>query len=138
MARSPHWWPPWTNDQHPRSIPGIGPVLAATILAEIGDITRFPRLAALVAYAGLDPSVVASGDFQGQRQHLSKRGSPHLRRALYLAAHNAQHHNPDLAAYMLRKLGQGKPYAAALIALAHRLLARIFVILKQGRAYQVP
>src|SRR5207244_5421252 len=44
-------------EQHLTSIPGVGPVLAATILAEIGDIDRFPRLTALVAYAGIDPSV---------------------------------------------------------------------------------
>jgi hypothetical protein len=57
--------------QHLTSIPGIGPVLAATILAEIGEIERFPRVEALVAYAGLDPSVFASGGFKGTRQHLS-------------------------------------------------------------------
>lgn len=58
------------------TIPGIGPVLAASILAEIGEMHRFPRLAALVAYAGLDPGVFASGAFVGTRQHISKRGSP--------------------------------------------------------------
>lgn len=119
------------------SIPGIGPVLAASILAEIGDAHRFPRLAALVAYAGLDPGVFASGAFVGTRQHISKRGSPYLRRALFLAAHGARLHNPDLAAYLGRKLAEGKPYRAAVIALAHRLLARIYVVLTEERPYVV-
>ena len=123
-------------DQHLTTIPGIGPVLAATILAEIGDIGRFTRLEALVAYAGLDPGVFESGQFRGRRQHISKRGSPYLRRALYLAAHGAHARNPDLAAYLQRKLAEGKPYRAALIAVAHRLLARCYTIRKEGRPYE--
>jgi transposase len=125
-------------EQHLTSIPGLGPgpTLAATILAEIGDISRFPRLEALVAYAGIDPSVFASGGFQGKRQHISKRGSPYLRRALFLAAHGAQTHHPDLAAYLQRKLAEGKPYKLAVVALAHRLLARIYVVLKNCRPYE--
>jgi transposase len=119
------------------AIPGLGPVLAATILAEIGDISRFDRPAALVAYAGLDPSVFASGQFQGTRQHLSKRGSPYLRRALFLGAQNAQARNPDLAAYLQRKLAEGKPYKTAVIATAHKLLARIYVVLKTKRPFEV-
>jgi transposase len=124
------------REQHLTSIPGIGPVLAATILAEIGDVGRFPRVEALVAYAGLDPGVFESGQFQGKRQHISKRGSPYLRRALFLAAHGAHARNPDLAAYLARKRAEGKPYKVALIAVAHRLLARCYVILKEGRPYQ--
>lgn len=124
-------------DHHLISIPGIGPVLAATILAEIGDIDRFPRPEALVAYAGIDPSVFESGQFQGRQQRISKRGSPYLRRALYLAAHSAQFRNPDLHAYLQRKLAEGKPYKAAVIAVAHKLLARIYVVLKEGRPYEV-
>jgi transposase len=128
------------REHHLTSIPGlgpVGPVLAATILAEIGDVARFSRLEALVAYAGLDPSVFESGAFHGRRQHISKRGSPYLRRALYLAAHSAHRRNPDLAAYLERKLGEGKPYKAAVVALAHKLLARIYTVLKEGRPYEV-
>jgi transposase len=124
-------------EQHVASIPGIGPVLAATIVAEIGDIDRFPRLEALVAYAGIDPSVFASGQFEGRRQHISKRGSPYLRRALFLATHTAQRYNPDLAAYLQRKLDEGKAYKPAVIATAHKLLARIYVVLKEGRPFDV-
>ncbi|MFA7249362.1 MAG: IS110 family transposase [Dehalococcoidia bacterium] len=104
--------------QHLTSIPGIGPVLAGTILAEIGDVHRFPRLEALVAYAGIDPSVFESGQFHATRQHISKRGSPHLRRALFLAAHSAQLRNPELHAYLERKMAEGKLYKVALIAVA--------------------
>jgi transposase len=124
-------------DQYLTSIPGVGPVLAATILAEIGDIDRFPRLTALVAYAGIDPSVFESGGFKGTRQHISKRGSPYLRRALYLATHSAQRQNTDLGDYLQRKLREGKSYKVALVATSHKLLARMYVVLKEGRPFEV-
>lgn len=83
-------------EQHLTDIKGIGPVLAATILAEIGDISRFRSLKSLVAYTGIDPSVFQSGGFTGTQGHMSKRGSPYLRRALWLAAHTARLYNTDL------------------------------------------
>jgi transposase len=123
--------------QHLTSIPGVGPVLAATILAEVGDVDRFARPSALVAYAGIDPSVFASGQFQGTRSRISKRGSPYLRRALYLAAHSGHPRDPELGAYLAKKLGEGKPYKAAVVATARKLLGRIYVVLKEGRPYEV-
>jgi transposase len=124
-------------EEHLTDIKGIGPVLAATILAEIGDINRFPRLEGLVAYAGIDLSVFESGEFIGKRQHMSKRGSPYLRRALWLAAHSARLWNKDLDEYLRRKLGEGKPYNVAMGALCHKLLSRIYVVLKEDRPYEV-
>lgn len=126
-----------TTEQHLTTIPGIGPVFAATILAEIGDIDRFARPQALNAYAGIDPSVFESGQFQGTRQHISKRGSPYLRRALYLAAHSAHLRDPELGTFLQKKLTEGKPYKSAVIATARKLLGRIYVVLKEGRPYEV-
>src|SRR4029453_18033229 len=70
------------TEQHVTDIKGIGPVLAASLLAEIGEVSRFSRLESLVAYADIDPTVFASGEFSATEAHMSKRGSPHLRRAL--------------------------------------------------------
>ena len=109
----------------------------ASLVAEIGDIHRFPRLESLVAYAGIDPSVFSSGEFTGTETHMSKRGSPHLRRALWLAAVSASQSNPDLAAYLQRRLDQGKPWGTAMGAVARKLLSRIYVILKHNRPYEV-
>jgi len=124
-------------EQHLTDIKGIGPVLAAIILAEIGDISRFRSLKSLVAYSGIDPSVFQSGDFTGTKRHMSKRGSPYLRRALWLAAHSARIYNNDLNQYFHTKLSQGKAYNVAMGALCHKLLTRIYVILKEGRHYEV-
>lgn len=68
---------------------------------------------------------------------MSKRGSPYLRRALWLAAHNARQWNTDLDSYFQRKLAQGKPYKVTMGALCRKLLARIYVVLKENRPYQV-
>jgi transposase len=109
----------------------------ASLVAEIGDIHRFARLESLVACAGIDPSVFSSGEFTGTETHMSKRGSPHLRRALWLAAVSASQSNPDLAAYLQRRLDQGKPGGTAMDAVARKLLSRIYVILKHNRPYEV-
>jgi len=69
-----------------QTIPGIGPVLGAVILGEIGDIACFENPKQLVAFAGIDATVKQSGEFEGQNNRMSKRGSPYLRRALYQAA----------------------------------------------------
>jgi transposase len=126
-----------TLEQHLTDIKGIGPVLAASLIAEIGDVHRFRRFESLVAYSGIDPSVFASGEFSATETHMSKRGSPHLRRALWLAAVSASTCNPDLAAYLQRRLEQGKPWGTAMGAVARKLLSRIYVILKDNRPYEV-
>src|SRR5690242_10113646 len=77
----------------------------------------------IIAYAGLDASVFESGEFKGTRQHISKRGSPYLRRALYLAAFKAIQVDAELAAYFHRKRAQGKPYRVAMVAVSRKLLA---------------
>jgi transposase len=126
-----------TLEQHVTDIQGIGPVLAASLIAEIGDVQRFARLESLVAYAGIDPTIFASGEFTATETHMSKRGSPYLRRALWLAAISASASNPDLAAYFQRRLDQGKPWGTAMGAIARKLLSRIYVVLKQNRPYEV-
>lgn len=126
-----------TLEQHLTDIKGIGPVLTASLVAEIGDIRRFPRLESLVAYTGIDPVVFSSGEFTATETHMSKRGSPYLRRALWLAAVSASRSNPDLAAYLQRRLDQGKPWGTAMGAVARKLLSRIYVILKHNRPYEV-
>lgn len=60
-----------------------------------------------------------------------------MRRALYLATHSAQRQNTDLGDYLQRKLREGKSYKVALVATSHKLLARIYVVLKEGRPYDV-
>jgi transposase len=125
------------TDQYLTTIPGIGGVLAATIFGEIGDVNRFPELEQLVAYAGIDPTVHESGQFGATRTRMSKRGSPYLRRALWLAASVARQHDPELKNYYQKKKLEGKHHNTVIGALCRKLLARIYVILKEERPYVV-
>lgn len=69
------------------------------ILGEIGDIHRFSTPGKLLAFAGLDPTVYQSGNFQAKRTRMSKRGSRVLRSALMNAAHNVVKNNATFKAY---------------------------------------
>ena len=95
-------------DCYLHTIPGIGMIAAATILAEIGDINRFKSSSVLVAFAGIDPTVRQSGEFSSTHNHMSKRGSPYLRHAIFLAATTCSFHNSPLNAYYKKKRDQGK------------------------------
>ncbi len=68
-----------------KSIPGIGDNLAARIIAELGDMTRFKKKNELVAFAGLDPRISESGQNDGDHMHITKKGNKRLRCLLYLA-----------------------------------------------------
>lgn len=125
------------DGQYLLSIKGIGAALAAAILGEIGDVSRFAGPEKLVAYAGLDPSVYQTGEFVAAEARLSKRGSPYLRRALWLAAGMARLSNPDLQAVYERKIAQGKHHNEAIAAVCHRLLNRVYIVLKQKRPYEL-
>lgn len=118
------------------TIPGISQTLAATITAEIGDVNRFESPEKLAAFAGIDPTVYNSGKFTGTRMVMSKRGSPYLRRALWLAAGIARRFDPELAAFYQRKLAEGKHHNTAQGAVCRRLLNRVYSILKEHRPYQ--
>jgi len=119
------------------TIPGIGSVTAAAILAEVGDVRRFSEPNKLVAYAGIDATVFQTGQFEGTQQHMSKRGSPYLRMALWQAASMAIQYDPELKAYYRKKRQEGKHHGTALGAVCRKLLIRIYVILKQNRPYVV-
>jgi len=125
------------TEQYLTTIPGIGPVSAAALLGEIGNVHRFPSLEKLVAYAGIDATVYQTGEFQGRRTHMSKRGSPYLRHALWLAATMARQHDPELKAYFERRRAEGKAYGTVMGAICRKLLARVYVVLRDNRPYVI-
>ena len=117
------------------TIPGIGVIAAATILGEIGDIKRFKNSSSLVAYAGIDPSVKQSGEFNSTHKHMSKRGSPYLRHAIFLAATTCVFHNSPLNDYYKKKRNQGKHHLSAVGAVSNKLTAVIYAVLRDGKPY---
>lgn len=121
---------------HLESIPGIGKVTAAIILSEIGDITRFKSAKSLVAYAGIDPTVRQSGQFLANNNKMSKRGSPYLRRALFLCASTCTLHESPLNTYYLKKRSEGKHHLTAVGAVAHKLTHIVYAILRDNKDYE--
>ena len=122
------------------TVPGVGKTLGAVILGEIGDIRKFDHASKLVAFAGIDASVNQSGEFEGSRNRMSKRGSPYLRRALYLASTVAvTGKNPDLAlqAFYQKKLAEGKHHSTCIGAVSRKLCYIIFSVLRENRPFEV-
>lgn len=126
------------NDINPiiTTITGIGSVLGASIIAEIGDISRFEKASQLVAYAGLDVSVKQSGEFNAiNSTKLSKRGSPYLRRAIWLASTVAAFKDPALSVYYTNLRNRGKAHGTAMGAVARKLTNIIFAVLRDNKPY---
>ena len=126
-----------------QSIPGIGLLTAATILAEIGDFSAFSKPGKLVAYFGIDPSVMQSGEFTGTRNKMSKRGSRLLRRVLFTTAlanirtkRNKQACNPVLLEFYKQKC-QSKPKKVALGAVMRKIVCIIFAVLRDRKPYEL-
>jgi transposase len=118
-----------------RSIPGIGAISAATLVAHVSDIKRFPSPEKLVAYIGLDCRVHLSGTSVKGRGSISKRGNRQLRVTLFRAAFVARQINPDMQDYFARKLGEGKHYLSALTAVERKLVHLIYAVWSSGTPF---
>ena len=117
------------------TITGIGSILGASIVSEIGNISRFERANQLVAYAGLDTRTKQSGDFSATNTKLSKRGSPYLRRSIWLAATVAAFKDPALSIYYQGLRARGKAHGTAIGAVARKLTNIIFAVLRDQKPY---
>ncbi len=116
------------------SMPGVGPFTALLILAEIGDVRRFPDRRRLASYAGLVPSVHSSG---GRTRYgsLTRQGSPWLRWGLVQAARSAvRRPGPLQDRYVHTK--QRKPEATAIVDLARFMLGCVYAMLSERRPFR--
>ena len=118
------------------SIPGIGTWLGAIIISEIGDINRFSSPKKLLAFAGLDPSVRQSGNFNAINAKMSKRGSKHLRFAIGRAAQLIIWNDDTFYQYYSTKLAQGKSYLNAIGHVTHKLTRVIFKLLTTNTTFK--
>lgn len=117
------------------SITGIGDTLGAVIYSEIGDIKRFERPNQLVAYSGIDSTVNQSGEYKGNQNKMSKRGSPYLRRALWMAATVASQKDPALSKYYQSLRARGKVHGVAIGAVSRKLCNIIYAVLRDNKEY---
>ena len=124
-----------------KSIPGIGDNLAARIIAELGDMTRFKKKNELVAFAGLDPRINESGQNDGDHMHITKKGNKRLRCLLYLAVTcsiGLKRDDNSIKDFYIKKKQQSNPMCskAAKTACASKLVRIIYSMCKTGELYQ--
>lgn len=117
-----------------QTIPGIGPQTAATLIGELGALTRFTDARALVAYVGFYPVIHESGD-HAATPRLSPVGPRLARHSLYLAAVNAVRRSAEWRTIYLRKKAQGKTAKQALVVVAVKLLHALYAMLKHRQPY---
>ncbi|MEM9664568.1 MAG: IS110 family transposase, partial [Bacteroidota bacterium] len=117
------------------SIPGVGSLTAALVLAELGDVSRFESAREAAAYAGLVPRHHESGTSVKRRSQLSKLGNSRLRRALYFPALSAMRHNEAIHVFAERLRARGKAKMAVVGASMRKLLHICFGVLKSGQVF---
>lgn len=120
------------------SMPGFGPVLAATFLANTGgDLSGFATVDRLASVAGLAPAPRDSGRISGNH-HRPRRFNRRLMRTCYLAALSSLKNSPASRAFYERKRAEGKSHKQALIALARRRITTLWAMLRDRTTYQEP
>lgn len=116
------------------SMQGAGTITGPQLMAEIGDVRRFTHKGALVAFAGVDAPPYQSGTFDSKSRHVSKRGTPHLRRTLFqvctVILEHASQDNP-VYCFMDRKRAEGKHYYVYIVAGAAKFLRIYYARVKE-------
>ena len=114
---------------------GAGNITGPQLMAEIGDVRRFTHKGALVAFAGVDAPPYQSGMFDSKTRHVSKRGSPHLRKTLFtVCSVILQHSNTNDPVYLFmdKKRSEGKHYYVFMIAGAAKFLRIYYARVKEA------
>lgn len=120
------------------TIPGIGTNLAAMIVAEVGDFSRFDTPDKILAFSGMSPSTYQSGHISNGYAHMEKRGSRYLRYALYNATKYVCIWDPSFATYLAKKRAEGKHYNVAISHATKKLVRLIYAMEKSRQPYRIP
>ena len=118
------------------AIPGMGPRMAAVIVAEIGDFKRFSSPDKILAYAGLSPTTYQSGQLTSTYARMEKRGSKYLRYAIFNATKFVCNWDETFGAYLAKKRAEGKHYNVAISHAAKKLVRLIYHLETSGQAYK--
>ena len=111
------------------SIPGLGEISAATILSEYGDISNFSSPNKMLAFAGLEPSIIQSGTLENNGK-MVKHGSGHLRYSIMNTAMIILRYSPTFYDYYLKKRSEGKCHRVALSHVCKKLIRVIYCLEK--------
>jgi len=118
-----------------QSIPGVGLITSLTILAELGDLNRFPRRASVANYVGLVPVLRSSNECH-RSGHITKRGSKHLRAVLIEAAWMSVPRVPRYQA-MFDRVSARRGRKIAIVGVARRMLEDAWTMLKKDEAFRM-
>lgn len=118
-----------------QTIPGIGPITAAALLAFIGDIARFEHVSAVVSLCGLAVKVGQSGTSVHDRPHIDRHGHAHLRQLLYWCAITALRTDPQFQAFAQRLRARGKPNKVIIVAVMRKLIHISYGVWKHQADY---
>ena len=113
---------------------GVGKTLAPQLIAEIGDIRRYPKRTSLARFAGIEPPENQSGVYNQHSRRISKQGSPHLRKSLFqvmCCVLQLGHTDEPVFEFLDRKRKEGKPYKVYMIAGANKFLRIYFARVKE-------
>ena len=113
------------------SIPGLGELSAASILSEYGDISNFSSPNKMLAFAGLEPSIIESGTLQCNGK-MVKHGSGHLRYSIMNTAMSILRYSPTFYDYYLKKRSEGKCHRVALSHVCKKLIRVIYSLEKNN------
>jgi transposase len=117
------------------TVPGIGQSSALQIMGELVMLSDTLDARQWVAFSGIDPSQFTSGTSVQKRPRISRGGSRHLRRALYMPALVAVRHEPHLRAFYQRLLSRGKARLQAVVAVMRKLLHALFAMFRSNQSY---
>ena len=116
------------------SIPGLGEISAASILSEYGDISNFSNPNKMLAFAGLEPSIIESGTLQSNGK-MVKHGSGHLRYSIMNTAMSILRYSPTFYDYYLKKRSEGKCHRVALSHVCKKLIRVIYSLEKYNNDF---
>lgn len=117
-----------------RAMYGVGELTAAQLMAEIGDVRRFPRRSSIVGFAGVDPGVNESGKHSAASVPTTKRGSPHLRKTLFQVICTYLRKAPadePVYQFLCKKRDEGKPYLVYMTAAENKFLRIYYARVKE-------
>jgi transposase len=117
------------------TVPGVAETSALQILGELAVLPHSLDARQWVAFSGLDPSQFTSGTSVEKRPRISRGGSRHLRRALYMPAIVALRREPHLRDFYQRLVGRGKAKMQAVVAIMRKLLHALFAMFRSNQAY---
>ena len=115
---------------HYMSVPGIGPLSAAVIYSEYGDISNFTNPGQMLAFAGIEPGINESGT-ESHGGKMVKRGSSQLRYTLINCCLPLIRFDMTFATYYAKKRGEGKPHRVAITHVAKKLIRVIYALESQ-------